>query len=102
MNEIYSEKNSEIALTAPAQTEILHPKPQPAMGLALASMIIGIASYATFNPLAAILAIIFAGSAKKHGNSSGYATTGLACGIVGLILSVAVTLISVAIIMLAI
>ena len=59
-----------------------------AMGLAIASMIIGIISYATLNPMGAILAIIFAGSAKRHGNNTGFSTAGLACGIVGLILSI--------------
>lgn len=61
---------------------------QPAAALAVASMIIGIISYATLNPMGAILAMIFAGSAKRHGNTTGYATAGLVCGIVGLVLSI--------------
>ena len=70
---------------------------QPAKSMAVASMIIGIISYVSINPLGAILAIIFAAAAKKHGNTTGYATAGLVCGIVGFILSLAVTALAVGI-----
>ena len=68
---------------------------QPARSMAVASMIIGIISYVSINPLGAILAIIFAATAKKHGNTTGYATAGLVCGIVGFILSLAVAALAV-------
>ncbi len=68
---------------------------QPARSMAIASMIIGIISYVSINPFGAILAIIFAATSKRHGNTTGYATAGLVCGIVGFILSLAVTALAV-------
>lgn len=56
---------------------------QPAKGLAVASLVLGIVSLIMFAVIAGPLAIILGGAAKSKGNRSGMATGGIVCGIIG-------------------
>lgn len=56
---------------------------QPAKGLAVASLVLGIISLIVFAVIAGPLGIIFGGLAKSKGNRSGMATAGIVCGIIG-------------------
>ncbi len=59
---------------------------QPAHGLAVTSMILGIVSFIAFPLVTGILAICFGVSAKRKGNTEGMATAGVVCGTIGLVL----------------
>ena len=62
--------------------------PEPAQGLAIASLVLGILSFFCFGIISGVLAIIFATMAKSSGNKSGMATAGMVCGVIGLVLTV--------------
>lgn len=66
------------------QQPFQQPEKQPASGLAIASLVLGIVSLVLymFPFVTSILAIIFGGVAKSKGNKSGMATAGLVCGII--------------------
>lgn len=59
--------------------------PQPAKGLAVAALVMGILSFFLFPIVTGLLGIIFGGVAKSKGNRSGMATAGIVCGIIGLV-----------------
>lgn len=63
---------------APANAE------QPAKGLSIASLVLGIISLIVFAYIAGTLAIVFSCVAKKKGNTSKMTTAGLILGIVGI------------------
>lgn len=63
---------------APANAE------QPAKGLSIASLVLGIISLIAFAIIAGTLAIVFSCVAKKKGNTSKMTTAGLVLGIVGI------------------
>ena len=71
------------------------PQYQPAKGLALASFLCGLGSLVCCMLPAAIVGLILGRSAKKKGNRSGLRRAGVICSIVGLILTVAVTVLGV-------
>lgn len=58
---------------------------QPAKGLAIAGMVMGIISIFLFPLITGSLGIIFGGVAKSKGNRSGVATAGIVCGIIGVV-----------------
>ena len=64
-------------------TPVPQADPQPAKGLAVASLVMGIISLIVFAVIAGPLGIIFGGLAKSKGNRSGMATAGIVCGIIG-------------------
>lgn len=64
-------------------TPVPQADPQPAKGLAVASLVMGIVSLIVFAVIAGPLGIIFGGLAKSKGNRSGMATAGIVCGIIG-------------------
>ena len=59
---------------------------QPAKGLAVASLVLGIVSFFCFAYITGILAVIFGAVAKSKGNRSGMSTAGLICGGIGVVL----------------
>ncbi len=59
---------------------------QPANGLAVASLVLGLVSFFCFAVITGGLAIIFGAVAKSKGNTGGMATGGIACGVVGVAL----------------
>ena len=61
------------------------PVAQPAKGLAVASLVMGIISIFLLPLVTGVLGIIFGGVAKSKGNRSGAATGGIVCGIIGLV-----------------
>lgn len=63
---------------APANAE------QPAKGLSIVSLVLGIISLIVFAYIAGTLAIVFSCVAKKKGNTSKMTTAGLVLGIVGI------------------
>lgn len=58
----------------------------PGKGLAIASLVLGIISLFLFPLVTGLLAIILGGVAKNKGCTSGLATGGIVCGIIGLAL----------------
>ena len=58
----------------------------PGKGLAIASMILGIISLLCFPAITGTLGIIFGGIAKSKGCTSGMATAGIVCGVIGVAL----------------
>ena len=58
----------------------------PGLGLAIASMVLGIISLLCFPYITGVLAVIFGAVAKNKGCRSGMATAGIVCGIVGVAL----------------
>lgn len=65
---------------------VQHTGPQPAQGLATASMVMGILALTIMGPLGGILGLIFALVARSQGNRSGQATAGLVMSIISLVL----------------
>ena len=71
-----------------------YPQQQPAGGLAIASLILGIISiplglfFSIGGIICAIIGLVLASMAKKRGNQSGVRTAGFVCSIIGLILSI--------------
>ena len=59
---------------------------EPAKGMAVASLVLGIISFFCFAFVTGVLAIIFGAVAKNKGNKTGKATAGIICGILGIIL----------------
>lgn len=57
---------------------------EPAQGLAIASMILGILSFMFMPLITGIVAICLGCSAKSKGNRSGMATAGIVCGSIAL------------------
>ena len=64
------------------------PMVQPAKGLAVASLVLGILSLFVAAYICGALAIIFGGVAKSKGNRSGMATGGIVLGIIGIVLMI--------------
>lgn len=62
------------------------PAAMPGKGLAIASLVLGIISFFLFPIVTGLLAIILGSVAKNKGCTSGMATGGIACGIIGLAL----------------
>lgn len=58
----------------------------PGKGLAIASLVLGIISIFLFPLITGLLAVILGGAAKSKGCTSGLATGGIVCGIIGLAL----------------
>ena len=58
----------------------------PGKGLAIAGMILGIISLLCFPYITGTLGIIFGGIAKSKGCTSGMATAGIVCGVIGVAL----------------
>lgn len=58
----------------------------PGLGLAIASMVLGIISLLCFPYITGVLAVIFGAVAKNKGCKSGMATAGIVCGIIGVAL----------------
>lgn len=58
---------------------------QPAKGLAIAALVMGIISFFLFPVVAGPLGVVFGGVAKSKGNRSGMATAGIVCGIIGFV-----------------
>lgn len=74
---------------APAQPVYAAPAakaPNPGIGLAIAGMVLGILSFLCFPAITGVLAIIFGAVAKSKGCTSGMATAGIVCGIIGIAL----------------
>lgn len=71
------------------------PRHQPAKGLALGSFLCGLGSLVCCMPPASVVGLILGGIAKKKGNRSGLRRAGVVCSIMGLILTVAVTVLGV-------
>lgn len=65
-------------------------QPEPAQGLATASMVLGILSFLIMPLILGIVAICLGCSAKSKGNRSGMATAGIVCGSIALALIVLV------------
>lgn len=71
-----------------------YPQQQPAGGLAIASLILGIISiplglfFSIGGIICAIIGLVLVSMAKKRGNQSGVRTAGFVCSIIGLILSI--------------
>ncbi len=75
------------AYQQPAYNAAAPAKPkQPANGLAVASLVLGLVSFFCFAVITGGLAIIFGAVAKNKGNTGGMATAGIACGVVGVAL----------------
>ncbi|PKM63267.1 MAG: hypothetical protein CVU97_01200 [Firmicutes bacterium HGW-Firmicutes-21] len=62
-----------------------NPYIEPAKGMAIASLVLGIVSFLCFAYITGVLAIIFGAVAKSKGNKSGKATAGIVCGILGIV-----------------
>jgi hypothetical protein len=58
----------------------------PGLGMAIASMVLGIISLLCFPYITGVLAVIFGAVAKNNGYKSGMATAGIVCGIIGVAL----------------
>ena len=74
---------------APAQPVSAAPAakaPNPGIGLAIAGMVLGIISFLCFPMITGVLAIIFGAVAKSKGCTSGMATAGIVCGVIGVAL----------------
>ncbi len=59
-------------------------QPEPAQGMAITSMVLGILSFFFLPLIMGIVAICLGCSAKKKGNRSGMATAGIVCGSIAL------------------
>lgn len=78
-----------------------YPQPQktekPGQGFAITGMVLGIASLVPFlwyfSIITGALGIVFGALAKKKGSTSGMATAGIVCGIIGVSLMVVIFLI---------
>ena len=66
-------------------------QPAPTNGMAVASLVLGIAGLVFPIFICSLLAIIFAAVAKKHPGGRGMATAGLVLGIIGIVLIVLLT-----------
>lgn len=78
-------------VAAPAQAQPTYTAPaadaaMPGKGLAIASMILGIVSLLCFPAITGTLGIILGGVAKSKGCTSGMATAGIVCGVIGVAL----------------
>ena len=62
------------------------PAKVPGTGLAIASMVLGIISFLCYPIITGVLAVIFGAVAKNKGCTSGMATAGIVCGIIGVAL----------------
>lgn len=71
---------------APAQPYYNNAQAVPGKGFAIASLVLGIVSFFLFPIITGTLGIILGVVAKNKGCSSGLATGGIACGIIGLAL----------------
>ena len=61
------------------------PLKQPAHGMAIASMVLGILSIFIIPIVTGTLGIVLGGVAKSKGNKSGMSTAGIVCGIIGIV-----------------
>ncbi|MBE6586397.1 MAG: hypothetical protein E7645_07785 [Ruminococcaceae bacterium] len=75
------------------------PPKQPARGLSIASMVCGIVSIPILSLAAAVCALVFGLVAKKKKNTSGMATAGVVCGIIGTVLSVIAIIVTIVMIL---
>ena len=84
-----------------------YPQQQPAGGLAIASLILGIISiplalfFSIGGIICAIIGLVLASMAKKRGNQSGVRTAGFICSIIGLILSIILLIFTIVVLVMA-